>query len=154
MPPSDSPAERRTGIPSYNSQVTNGSVSHFRTSFQHTVSKHDQYSMIPVKAFRSTPESSSPLEPVASTTSSSPLTSPMASPRIDALEASLQNIATASLDVYISDKSPNQQIDGAMDTTEDHQESEYDCFNRHNMPRGHYFSVPTLYSRGVWVGYL
>ncbi|KAF2818983.1 hypothetical protein CC86DRAFT_432406, partial [Ophiobolus disseminans] len=27
-------------------------------------------------------------------------------------------------------------------------------FNSHNTPRGHYYSAPNLYSRGVWVGYL
>lgn len=73
----------------------------------------------------------------------------MASPLISGIETLVQRIAS-----HMKDESLTQQTDGSLDTTTGHQELRFDCFNRLDGPRGHYFSVPELYARGVWVGYL
>ena len=147
------PVRKRTAVPTYNLKVLNGTSKHTRTSYRRKHLRLGKQSMTPTQANNSTlriPKLSQPTERCTS----SPLTSPMASPRIDALANSLQDIAAAPLETSMTyGPSQSHPADGTTDDMPS-QGSAYDCFNSHNNPRGHYYSTRELYSRGVWVGYL
>lgn len=94
------------------------------------------------------------LPPTMRLGTSSSLTSPMDSPRINAMESSLPDVTATSLELHRTNThSPVRQFrqsSGEMSSQDD----AYECFNDHSSPIGHYYSALSLYARGIWVGYL
>jgi hypothetical protein len=88
---------------------------------------------------------------------SSPLSSPMTSPRTSSVDTSQHRVVVDP--VYTNGTTRNSfalQAGNSATSPEDDMAQPvptYECFNKHGLPQGHYYSACELYSRGVWVGY-
>jgi hypothetical protein len=146
---------KRTAVPLYNLKVLTGTSRHTRAGYLEKDKQQTSNARI-MAALQPDPStliiSGLPKGNIRRGITSS-LTSPTESPRMNALESSLRDIPATNLSsCEIETHTAARRIDrnsGNMAS-----QDAYECFNTHSSPRGHYYSAPILYARGVWVGYL
>ncbi|KAJ4377899.1 hypothetical protein N0V83_000729 [Neocucurbitaria cava] len=145
-------ARTRTAVATYNLQKLTKDI---RNSYRNeakprsTMAQHGRSASMPKAA---TPVSQ-PHKNRRST--SSGLTSPMASPSLSAVSSNLTDDAATSFETsktiireVITDR--KRTTSRAMAPSN----PVFDCFNMLNRAEGHFYSVNELFSRGVWIGYL
>jgi hypothetical protein len=129
---SSRPMRNRTVVPTYNLKVLTGNARQAPDGrLQKQISSRKQTMTC---GHTTTSNRDTAHLPQASHSSTfSPLTSPIISPRMSAVNMNQKDVVSTSPDT---------------------RGQTYECFSKHGKSRGHYYSARQLYSHGVWIGYL
>jgi hypothetical protein len=144
------PTRKRTVVSTYNLKILNDNAHQTHKTYIQTHANADKHQQNSTRAHKDKPKAALPRHSTDNSTTSS-LTSLMTSPQRSTFGSPSPGFV-ATVNEAGSSPTIGKAVPRSSLTTNNMME--FECFNGHANPRGHYYSAPALYACGVWIGYL